>query len=174
MHSKYSIIVSNGWDNHLILYIYHHLIFSQPRFLLSLVLLKCIIIDFVNETAQNGRYGTFTQSCQSFFYFISYLASPQIEMCHCRRKVEHKHKCSFIRKQKHTDKQEDDENSFSGEIKFKLKLMQMRTISCNLFYTVGVSCFIIIIFVLTLCCVSSPVCFLKSINVNVLTGSFSK
>lgn len=109
-----------------------------------------------------------------FFYFISYLASPQIEMCHCRRKVEHKHKCSFIRKQKHTDKQEDDENSFSGEIKFKLKLMQMRTISCNLFYTVGVSCFIIIIFVLTLCCVSSPVCFLKSINVNVLTGSFSK
>lgn len=61
------------------------------------------------------------------FFFISYLASPQIEMCHCRRKVEHKHKCSFIRKQKHTDKQEDDENSFSGEIKFKLKLMQMRT-----------------------------------------------
>lgn len=83
-----------------------------------------------------------------FSFFISYLASPQIEMCHCGRKVEHEHKCSFITKQKHTDKQEDDENSFSGEIKFKLKMNadEDNPISWNLFYTVGVSCFIIIIF----------------------------
>lgn len=118
MHSKYSIIVSNGWENHLILYIspFHIQWEAATAAILSLIEWHSVIKMYNHRfcewndslLSQNGRYEALTHS-------ILDPASLQVRMCHFKSitcfhsELEYEHRLTLIwwRKQKYTDKPAD-------------------------------------------------------------------